>query len=298
MNRTRQIYRVTLTGSVVNALLTAFKFIAGIAGHSAAMIADAVHSLSDFVSDIIVIVFVRISGKPQDSDHDYGHGKYETLAAAIVGIMLGFAGIAMLANGASTIYKVAFNGLILDSPNYLALSAALLSIALKEALFHYTIIASRRVNSPALRANAWHHRSDAITSVAALIGIAGAMLGGQPWRVLDPVAAMIVSLFIVKAAASLIKPSIDELLEMSLPAADKERITHIISSTPGVVRIHRLRTRRIGNAVAIEAHIKMPGNVSLTHAHDVASEVERRLKSAYGADTHTAIHMEPMLEPM
>lgn len=294
MNRTRQIYRITLTGSVVNALLTAFKFFAGIVGHSSAMIADAVHSLSDFVTDIIVILFVRIAGKPQDADHDYGHGKYETLAAAIVGIMLGLVGIGLLYDGTSMTWSILSEGNIPDAPNAWALTAAILSIVFKEGLFHYTNIYARRLDSSALRANAWHHRSDAITSIAALIGISGAMLLGPQWRVLDPIAAMIVSIFIIKAAVNLIKPSVDELLEKSLPAEDKERITAIITSTPGVTRIHHLRTRRIGNAAAIEVHIKMPGNISLRDAHDVATEVERRLKEAYDANAHTAIHMEPI----
>ncbi|MDE5659615.1 MAG: cation diffusion facilitator family transporter [Muribaculaceae bacterium] len=293
MSRTREIYRITLVGSVVNALLTAFKFFAGIVGHSSAMIADAVHSLSDFITDVVVILFVRIAGKPQDENHDYGHGKYETLAAVIVGIMLGCAGAYMLADGVVTIVKILADGLVPDAPNYWALSAAALSILLKEALYHYTIAGSRRLDSQALRANAWHHRSDAFTSIATLAGIAGAMLPGVHWRILDPIAATVVSLFIIKAAAGLIKPNLDELLESSLPAAEKERIADIITSTPGVVRIHRLRTRRIGNAAAIEVHIKLPADMPLATAHDIATEVERRLKSELGPATHTAIHMEP-----
>lgn len=296
MSRTREIYRITLIGSVVNALLTAFKFFAGIVGHSSAMIADAVHSLSDFITDAVVILFVRIAGKPQDENHDYGHGKYETLAAVIVGIMLGCVGAYMLADGVVTIVNVLTGKLVLDAPNYWALSAAALSILLKEALYRYTIAGGRRLDSSALRANAWHHRSDAFTSIATLAGIAGAMLPGVQWRILDPVAATIVSIFIIKAAAGLIKPNLDELLESSLPATEKERIAGIITSTPGVVSIHRLRTRRIGNAAAIEVHIKLPGDMPLATAHDIATEVERRLKNELGHATHTAIHMEPAYE--
>lgn len=294
MNRTKEIYKVTMVGSVVNALLTMFKFFAGFVGHSSAMIADAVHSLSDFVTDIIVVLFVRIAGKPQDADHDYGHGKYETLAAAIVGIMLACIGFGLLYNGASAVWQVAVGDRVLDEPNYWALSAAVLSILMKEALYQYTALTARRIDSAALKANAWHHRSDAITSVAALAGIAGSMLLGPSWRVLDPLAAIFVSVFIVKVAWGLMKPSIDELLEKSLPADQKERIAEIIRSTPGVVRIHRLRTRRIGNGSAIEVHIKMPGDITLASAHDVATDVERRLKDALGPATHTAIHMEPL----
>lgn len=291
---TKTIYRVTVTGSVVNLLLLVFKFIAGVVGHSAAMIADAVHSLSDFISDVIVLLFVRIAGKPQDADHDYGHGKYETLASVIVGVILAFVGVGLAYNGLTTTYKVLFRSLQLDAPNYWALSAAVISVVSKEALFHYTVRYGRKLRSSALVANAWHHRSDAFTSIATLIGIGGAMALGADWRVLDPIAAVIVSGFIIAAAWGIMKPGFDELLEKSLPEDEKTEIEQIITTTPGVVRIHRLRTRRIGNHIAIEVHVKMPGEVSLNRAHDVASAVERRLKDALGAETHTAIHMEPL----
>lgn len=294
MNREHKIYQVTLAGSIVNFLLVVFKFFAGIVGRSSAMIADAVHSLSDFVSDIVVLLFVRISGKPQDADHDYGHGKYETLAAVIIGLMLGIVGFGIMYNGVSAVYGVYACGELLAPPNYWALSAAALSIMLKEAMYWYTVVWGQRLDSAALRANAWHHRSDAFTSVATLIGIGGAMVLGERWRILDPLAAVVVSGFIIVAAYRLMKPGIDELLEKSLGEAEKHQITEILTQTPGVVRIHRLCTRRIGTRAAIEVHLKMDANLRLKDAHDIASEAERRLRAEFGPQTHISIHMEPV----
>ena len=195
------IYRVTLVGSVVNLLLLVFKFVAGILGHSAAMLADAVHSLSDFVTDIIVIVFVRISSKPEDEGHDYGHGKYETLATAIIGLILLFVGFGILWNGATSIWDF-WQGGELKEPGMLALWAALVSILFKELLYQYTVLKGRRLNSQAVVANAWHHRSDALSSIGTAVGIGGAILLGEQWLVLDPLAAVVVSLFIMKVPSS------------------------------------------------------------------------------------------------
>ncbi len=290
--RERKIYKVTLVGSFVNVILVVFKFIAGVIGHSSAMIADAVHSLSDLLSDIVVLVFVKIAGKPEDADHAYGHGKFETLASVIVGVLLGFVGVGLAWEGISKTIEF-FKGGDLGSPNYWALSAAVLSIFLKELLFRYTIKSGKNLDSQALVANAWHHRSDAMTSVATLVGIAGAMIFGKNGRVLDPLAAVVVSGFIIKAAWVLMKPGLDELLEKSLSEEDKQRIGEIITATPGVTAFHRLRTRRIGSHRAIEVHVKMPGDYSLTRAHEVASEIEKRIKDAFGTETHVAVHMEP-----
>ncbi len=291
-SRERDIYRVTIIGSIVNLLLLIFKFIAGFAGHSSAMIADAVHSLSDFFSDIVVIVMVRLSAKPEDKDHDYGHGKYETLASLIVGLMLAIVGLGIFYNGVSTTIAF-FNGESIGQPTWIALIAAIVSIFAKEGIYRYTIYKERAIHSSALIANAWHHRSDALTSVAALVGIGGAMILGSKWAVLDPIAAAVVSIFIIKAAYDLIKPNLNELLEKALSEEQKQGISKIVLDTPGVVGMHRLRTRRVGNNLAIELHIKMDGNMSLRQAHEIATEVEKRLKQAYGNDIHTGIHMEP-----
>ena len=290
--REREIYRVTLWGSLVNLLLLVFKFVAGFVGNSAAMIADAVHSLSDFITDIIVVVFVRISGKPADEGHDYGHGKYETLATAIIGVILFFVGAGILYSGAKSVVD-SLGGEPLKSPSMLALVAAALSIVSKELLYRYTIYKSRRLNSQAMVANAWHHRSDALSSIGSLVGIAGAMFLGERWRILDPLAAIVVSLFIMKVALQLLKPCVDELLERSLPAATEERIMAIILSFAGVGSPHHLRTRRIGNHIAIEVHVRMEGATPLSEAHALASKIEQRLKEEFGDQTHIGIHMEP-----
>lgn len=287
------IYRVTLVGSVVNLLLLVFKFVAGILGHSAAMLADAVHSLSDFVTDIIVIVFVRISSKPEDEGHDYGHGKYETLATAIIGLILLFVGFGILWNGATSIWDF-WQGGELKEPGMLALWAALASIAFKELLYQYTVLKGRRLNSQAVVANAWHHRSDALSSIGTAIGIGGAILLGEQWLILDPLAAVVVSLFIMKVAIQLLVPCVEELLEKSLPAEVEEKIKQEILAFPGVTSPHHLRTRRIGSSYAIEVHIRMDGQITLEEAHHTATAIENRLKSEFGSRTYINIHVEPV----
>ncbi len=292
MNREKQIFKVTLVGSIVNLLLVVFKFIAGIVGHSAAMIADAVHSLSDFITDIIVIVFVTISGKPEDEDHDYGHGKYETLATAVIGIVLFMVGVGILINGIEAIVD-AINGESLQAPSALALVAAVVSIVVKELLYHYTVRYGKKLHSSSVVANAWHHRSDALSSIGTAVGIGGAILLGEQWRILDPIAAVVVSLFIIKVAIELIKPCIDELVERSLPKQVEDKIVNLILQSPQVSSPHHLRTRRIGSCIAIEVHIRMDGQTPLSEAHQVASDIERRLKAEFGENTHIGIHMEP-----
>lgn len=292
-SREKSIFKVTWIGSIVNFLLLVFKFIAGILGHSSALIADAVHSLSDFVTDIIVIVFVRISGKPEDEDHKYGHGKYETLATAVIGLVLFGAGIGLLVDGAIKVTEV-LKGAVLPQPSMIALIAAAISITAKEILYRYTVREGRKLDSQAVIANAWHHRSDAFSSIGTFIGIGGAICLGEKWRILDPIAAIAVSAFIIKASAELIKPCIDELLERSLPAETEKRILEIIGSFPEISSPHHLRTRRIGNHIAIEVHIRMEGQTTLQEAHAIATDVENRLKEEFGAETHIGIHMEPV----
>ena len=292
LTREKEIFRITWIGSIVNFLLLIIKFLAGIVGHSAAMVADAVHSLSDFVTDIIVILFVRISGKPEDEGHDYGHGKYETLATAIIGIILFFVGVGILVNGTTSVIDT-LNGKPLAPPSILALIVAGVSIITKEALYQYTVIKGEHLNSQALTANAWHHRSDAFSSIGTLAGIGGAICLGEKWRVLDPIAAIVVSLFIMKVSIKLLKPCVDELLERSLPAETENKILDIILSFSEVSSPHHLRTRRIGNNIAIEVHIRMDGNISLLDAHTLASKIEQRLKAEFGEKTHIGVHMEP-----
>ena len=284
MDRTKDIYRVTLVGSVINVVLLLFKFVAGIIGHSAAMLADAVHSLSDFVTDVIVLVFIHISGKPQDKSHDYGHGKYETLAMTLIGVALLLVALGILNSGAMKI-KLWLDGEQLEAPGTIALWAALLSVVLKEGVYRYSMIKAHQLNSPAVEANAWHHRSDALSSIGTAIGIGGAIFLGQRWTVLDPIASVVVGIFIVKVSVSLLRRGIGDLLEQSLPDAVEEEILQLVAALPGLSKPHDLRTRRIGNHYAIELHILMDGNITLREAHDKASEVEETLKSHYGQET-------------
>ena len=292
MERNREIYKVTLVGGAVNVLLLVFKFVAGILGHSAAMVADAVHSLSDFVTDVIVLAFVRISSKPKDKSHDYGHGKYETLAMTIIGMALLAAATGIIYGGAQKIADW-LGGQRLEAPGTLALWAALLSVVLKEAVYRYSMVKARQLNSQAVEANAWHHRSDALSSVGTAIGIGGAIFLGQRWTVLDPLASVIVGAFIVKVAIELLGRGIGDLLEQSLPDEIETEILQLAATVPGISEPHDLRTRRIGDHYAIELHILVDGDIPLREAHDRASEVEQLLRNHYGDDTHVVVHVEP-----
>ena len=262
MDRQKETYRVTIAGSIINILLLAFKFAAGILGHSAAMIADAIHSLTDFVTDAIVLVFVRLGSKPTDHDHDYGHGKYETLASAIIGVSLLVVGMMICYSGVTKTYH-AMCGEPLQQPGFIALAAAVASVVLKEWAYRFT-------------------------------GIGGAIILGEKWAVLDPLTAIVVSFFIMKAAWSVLSKAVGELTDGSLPKETEDEIEKIVSEDKDVSVVHNLCTRRIGNRIAIEMHVRMPGETSLYVAHHHATEIEKRLKQRFGADTHISIHLEPV----
>ena len=290
----REIYKVTLIGSAVNAILIVLKFIAGFVGKSSAMVADAVHSLSDFISDVIVLIFVKIAGKPKDKTHDYGHGKFETLATMIIGILLIIAGFGLLINGVNTVIR-SLHGELLERPTMLALIVAVVSIASKEWLYRYTVSNGKKLNSKAVIANAWHHRSDAVSSLGTLIGISGAMFFGDKWRILDPIAAIVVSVLIVKSGYDIVKPCISELLEASLPEDKENEIENLVTNVPGIEFIHNLRTRRIGNGIAVDLHAKMDGNLTLWEAHEKATAAEKAIRKVFGDNSIINIHMEPFL---
>ena len=292
-DREHRIYFVTLMGSVVNVVLLVFKFMAGILGGSAAMIADAVHSLSDFLTDIVVVLFVKISSKPEDKDHDYGHGKYETLATSFIGVALLCVGLYILYSGSYRTWA-AFKGSPIEQPGIVALWAALFSIVMKEWTYRFTAKVGKEVQSQAVIANAWHHRSDSLSSIGTAIGIGGAIFLGKEWAVLDPIAAVVVSIFIIRTAAMLVSGALDELLEKSLPDAEERQIEEIVHSEPEVSGMHHLCTRRIGNRIAIEMHLRMPGEISLNESHAHATNIERKLRSHFGERTHINIHVEPL----
>ena len=295
MSREKEIYKVTIIGSAGNIILLTFKFIAGTLGHSAAMLADAIHSLSDFLTDLLVLIFVNISAKPQDKSHDYGHGKYETLATFFIGLALVAAATGIIVSGAIK-FADWLGGAELKVPGKLALWAALISIFVKEALFQYTIRKGKSLDCQAMVANAWHHRSDALSSIGAGIGIGGAILLGDRWAVLDPLASIVVGAMLVKVAWDFLRSSVNELTDSSLPEETEREIEEIITSFTDVTEPHNLHTRRIGNRIAIEAHVRMDGNLPLHEVHERVTDIERKLKERFGKETHVTLLAEPRTE--
>ena len=294
MAREKKAARVTWVGFFTNLLLSTAKIMAGVVGRSSAMIADGIHSLSDFITDFIVIIFIKISSKHEDSDHPYGHGKFETFATMLISFALFIVAIGIFYSGSVKIYEV-LNGRVIERPTYLALIMAAVSIVVKEILYRYTIIVGRKIESPAVIANGWHHRSDAFSSIGTLIGISGAMFLGERWRILDPITSVIVGIFIIGVAYKLARPSIQELLEMSLPEEIEHSIEQKIQATPGVITFHHLRTRKNGNTFIIDMHIKVDPHSSIVEAHDIATHVENNLKAAFGKHTQINVHIEPYL---
>ena len=291
-NREQEIRSITLWGAVVNIALTVLKIVAGVLGRSAAMIADGVHSLSDLLSDIVVIVFTHISSKGKDRDHSFGHGKFETLATLIVSIILLAVGADLMAGGVKSIIAVV-GGEVLPKPGYIALAAAIVSIVAKEILYRVTVRKGQKVNSPVVIANAWHHRSDAFSSVGSLVGIGGAILLGEKWTVLDPLASCAISVAIIVVAVKMALPSLAELLETSLPENIEKEITQTAMEVAGVNDIHELKTRRNGISFIIDAHIVVSPDMTVVEAHDIATAVEDRLREKYGNETQISIHVEP-----
>lgn len=291
--RKRRIYRVTLVGFAVNFVLSLAKLAAGVFGRSGAMVADAVHSFSDLATDIVVIVFARISAKPRDDGHDYGHGKYETLATILISMALGVVGVGILVNSIGAVRSV-LDGGVLPRPGLVALVAAVLSIAAKEILYRYTVREGRAIDSPSVVANAWHHRSDALSSLGTLVGIGCAYFLGDKWRIADPIAALIVAVFIFKVAFDLIRTGVGELLEKSLPEETEREILRIVTLDPAVREPHNLRTRRIGAAIAIEIHIRVDGAMTVARSHALTVGIERRLRERFGEGTMIAVHVEPL----
>lgn len=290
----KEVYRVTIWGSIINVVLLILKFAAGILGHSAAMIADAIHSLTDFATDAVVLVCVTLGSKPVDKSHDYGHGKFETLATAVIALALLAVGVMICYSGVMKTYGAMVLGETLEQPGMVALIAAVVSIVLKEWAFRFTARVGRRCDSQAVMANAWHHRSDALSSLGTMFGIGGAIFLGPRWAVLDPLAAIVVSLFIVRASLVLIKQAVDELTDASLPEATENEIMEIAGQEEGVQEIHNLRTRRIGNSIAIDMHVRMLGSTTLFDAHQRATNIEHRLKDRYGKGTYVNVHLEPI----
>jgi len=291
--RTKAAKRITFIGFIVNLILSIGKLTAGVIGNSAAMIADAVHSMSDFTTDIVVIAFISISGKESDQNHRYGHGKFETFAALLISLVLIGVATGIFINGVKNIVYV-IKGNTLEEPGMIAFWAAIVSIIFKEVLYHYTIKIGKQINSDAVIANGWHHRTDAFSSMGTALGIAGAIFLGESWRILDPIAGLIVSIFIIKVAIDIILPSVKELLESSLPQNIVEEIEEILTNHPDVQVYHHLRTRKIGSVYAIDVHIKLNRSITFVRSHDITTEIEIALKDRFGQNTQIIIHTEPL----
>ena len=286
---------MTWVGFFANLFLSVGKIAAGIVGRSGAMIADGIHSISDFATDLVVMIFVKVSAMPKDDDHDYGHGKFETLATIIIGMALFVVAVGIFWKSIKLVVDVA-NGQTIEPPEAIAFAASAVSIAVKEGLYRYTKRIGEKVGSQVVVANAWHHRSDALSSIGTLLGIGGAYFLGQKWAVLDPIAAIIVSLLIAKVAYDLIKPGIGEMLERSLPKEQEDEIESIVLSNKHFSDVHNLKTRRIGSGIAIEMHVRVPGSMTVSDAHEATDDVEHRLREHYGQRTQVILHVEPRRE--
>lgn len=286
------IRHVTLVGFWVNAVLMVLKILFGIIGHSDALVADGVHSLSDFATDAIVLVFVGIAYKSADPGHPYGHGKFETFASLLIALVLLAVAVGIGIAGVGSIISSA-RGEILPRPDIFTIIVALASIGSKEFLYRYTIRAGRRIGSSSLIANAWHHRSDAFSSVATLIGVSAAYFLGAHWRILDPIASIVIAVFIAISAIQIALPSVNELLERSLPPDQVRKAAEVIASVTGVEDYHRLRTRRNGHSMIIDTHIKVDPYINVAQGHRIATDVEKSLRAVFGPDIITNIHVEP-----
>ncbi|MBQ0077234.1 MAG: cation transporter [Bacteroidales bacterium] len=292
-HRTKTIRKVTLWGAVGNLLLSAFKLVTGIIGNSAAMVADAVHSLSDLVSDVIVLIFTVVAGKGRDKSHDYGHGKFETLATFAVSLILLAVGAKMVASCVSKVHAVLTGGLDVEAPGIIAALAALVSILVKEGLYQWTARVGKKIDSQVMIANAWHHRSDALSSVGSLLGVGGAILLGGKWVILDPLVCGIISIVIIVVAVKMAAPALAELTDASLSEDVEKHIASVIESVDGVQDVHNLKTRRCGHYSVVEAHIVVDPSMSVREAHDITDAAEDRLRAEFGDEIQVTLHIEP-----
>ena len=284
--------KITHLSIWINVVLTGLKLAAGIFGRSQALIADAVHSLSDFATDIAVLIGLRYSSKPRDEDHPYGHGKYETLASAVIALALIYVGFRIAGSAIHRVFD-ALHGETLAMPSTFAFWAAVLSIVVKEWLYRATMKVARRTGSSSLVANAWHHRSDAFSSIATAAGVGAAAFLGHDWLILDPIAALFVSIFILKIAWQIMREQIGFLTDQNLGPEVCEEILAMARNTPGIVAPHNLRTRMVGRTPVIDLHVRLRADLPLREAHDIASGLERALHQRFGKETIANLHLEP-----
>lgn len=289
----RQARHVTWVGFWINAILGFTKVVGGIFGRSSALIADGIHSISDFFSDIVVIIMVGVAHKRPDVNHQFGHGRYEALATIILSLALMAVAVGIFVDSIDRILFI-YNGGEIPRPSNIALIIIALSIVSKEWLFHYTHRVGRRIHSEAVIANAWHHRSDAFSSVTTFAGVAGAMFLGNEWRVLDPIAALVVSVIIAVIGVRMLYPAFGELLGRSLPQDDCLKIENAVAGTEGVRDWHRLRTFKSGNDAYVEVHIKVDPEMNVRDAHRIATLTEDNIrKTLPGMSVYATTHIEP-----
>ncbi|MFP4482877.1 MAG: cation diffusion facilitator family transporter [Thermovirgaceae bacterium] len=294
-HRSKKALRVSWVGLVSNAALMVLKFAGGILGNSAAVTADAVNSLSDFATDIVAVAAFRMTGKPVDATHDYGHGKFETLSSLVIGVFLVAAALGIFWGGLSRIMVIC-RGNTIPEPGMIALAAAGITIFWKEVLYRYTQKAAKGLESDALMAKAWDHRSDALASSGTFAAITGAVFFGERARILDPIAALAVGVLILRIALPVIKRSVGELSEASLPEETERKLLAAILAVPGIISAHHLRTRRIGPSVAVDVHVIVKASLSVKEGHDIATAAEEAIRRLHGDDAFVSVHVEPQTD--
>ncbi|HDY90364.1 MAG TPA: cation transporter [bacterium] len=284
--------RVTVIGMVVNAILILIKIAGGILGSSSAMIADAVHSVSDFITDFSVLIGLKYLSKPADKTHPYGHGRLETAISLLIGLFILLTGLGILKNAAQNIF-LSTRGIFPKMPGIIALLTGIISIISKEALFHYTSAVARKTGSSTLKANAWHHRSDALSSVGTVIGVGGAILLGERWTVLDPLAAVFVSILVIKVGTEIGWNALRELSDEALSRERQRKLEIAINNVDGIQGFHNLRTRSLGRYVTVDAHILVDPEMSVRDSHTIATEAEEALRKSLDNVAFVTIHVEP-----
>lgn len=287
-----KLRHVTLVGFWINAALVVLKLFFGYWGHSDALVADGYHSLSDFLTDFMVLYFVGVSFRKADKDHPYGHGKFETVGSLLISVVLILVALGIGVAAIETIMN-AFNGKEIPRPDIWTIVIAAVSIVSKEYCYRYTMRYARRYDSPSLKANAWHHRTDAISSIATLIGVSLSYALGDNWRILDPIASIIIAVFIGVSAVSIARPSLSELLEASLPQPELEKIRKIIRSVPGVKRVHNLRARQNGRSIIVDVNIHVDPDITIRQGHAIAEDAEKCLREAFDSNMIIYMHVEP-----
>jgi len=284
--------KVTVISFIINCILSAVKLVVGFLGRSGALVADGIHSLSDLITDIIVFISIKITQKPADEKHNYGHGKVEIVATVLVSVALFIAGFTIGKNGVADLIGF-FKGEEAQSPAFIVVIVAAVSLIVKEILFRYTMKTGKEIVSEVLIANAWHQRSDALSSLGVVIGAGGAWLLGDNFAFLDSVAQIVVSIFIFKAAYQILIPNVGQLADAAIDEDELEQINKMLEDNTNILDYHHLRTRHVGNMHAVELHILVNPELNISDAHDISSIIECEIQGILGHDCFVSIHIEP-----